>query len=434
VMWKTRNYKDIETQAGLVIGVFTAAAFLSITSFFLPSSFNIISWGHQGIIMVVSLNIILLMFYVKISDFCCERKIKSLAKVLQKYAYPGLFVAFLVLLLVNVPFLYARLVQDPQTLVGSYELYSITSQSDYSLLQWMKANLSSNAIVMVNPEDSGLFIPSVSHQKIIYPWTASSYTLSYETLVNLIRDHVLNETTYDLMKGFNITDIFIGSNATDWWTGDFTWDPYLFLGNPNFKLIQNFSTSYLFQFCYDPNLADVVFSDDITSPDWTAGGWQVSFNGNGQGTVNATADNWLNITSQAAFTVSGCQHATCISREIYVLNDSEIDLSFNLNATQGFDRQDTFAAIVSDNSGNQTLVFPTPNSTYENYSNSKPLKSYEGSFEFSGKNSLSSLWMQAYNSPLPSSFKLEFVNLDFNGIENTAYLGNVTVTCIPTFG
>jgi hypothetical protein len=223
----------------------------------------------------------------------------------------------------------------------------------------------------------------------------------------------------------------VGSTATGWWE-DFSWDPCLFLGNPNFQLIENFGNSYLFKFNYNPNLTNVALFDNFQDANWYTNGWDAHSEGNGQGNVTTTADFGLNITAQAAYTVSEWQYATYISRKIFVLNDSDVSLSFYLNATEGFNGKDTFAAIISNLYGNQTFVFTTPNGVYENYNNSKSLTGSEGFFEFKGNSSLSTLWRQAYGSALPNPFILEFVNWDFDGVTNVAYLSNVTVTTMPT--
>jgi hypothetical protein len=436
VIWKTRDYKDIELQTAFALAILAASTLLSIVSFFLPADFNVISWGHQGVIMILAINIIILTFFVKLNDLCRQRKVKSLAKIFSKDAYSGPLLAFMVLLLINVPFLYSRLVMDPQTLRGAYGLYAVSTEGDYDLMLWMKANLTSAAVILVNPNDAGLFIPAVSHQKIIFPWTGSSYARSYQTLVNLTLDDVLNYTTYDLMREYNITHVFVGAAATGWWAGNFTWDPYLFLGNPNFKLIANFSKSYLFQFNYtNPNVA---FFDDFEHADWFTNGWDASSEGNGQGNVTITTDfafdsqRSLKITAQAAYSVSEWQYATCISRKIFLPNDSDVSLSFYFNAAEGFSGRDTFAAIVSNANGSQTLVITTPNGVYENYQHSYSLAGFKGFSEFKDNRSLSTLWRQAYGSPLPTPFVLEFVNWDFDGINNVAYLDNVTVTTTPT--
>lgn len=434
LIWKTKDYEDIKPQTAFVLAIFAASALLSVVSFFLPADFNVISWGHQGILMIVAINMIILIFYVRLNDLCRQRKLKSLAKIFSKDAYSGAMLVFMVLLLINIPFIYTRLVVDPQTLTGAYGSYAITTEGDRDLMLWMKANLTSDAVILVNPNDAGLFIPAVSHQKIVFPWTGSSLARSYQTLVNLTLDHVLNQTSYELMQEYNITHVFIGGAATEWWAGDFAWDPLLFLGNPNFKLIENFGNSYLFQFNYAyPNVA---FFDDFEYANWSTNGWKANSTGSGQGNVSIANFGYdshrsLNITAQAAYTASELQYATYVWRKIFVPNDSDVGLSFYLNAIEGFSGKDTFAAVVSNLYGNQTIVIATPNGVYENYQYKQDLAISEGFFEFEGNSSLSNLWRKAYHSSLPNPFVLEFVDWDFDGVKNVAYLDDVNVTTTP---
>jgi hypothetical protein len=377
---------------------------------------------------------ILITFYIKINDICRRHKIKVLRKVFSKDSYSGVLLAFLILLLLNAPFISNRLFLDPQTLAGGYGLYAITTQGDRNLMLWMKANLTTDAVVLVNPNDPGLFIPAVSHQKIIFPWTGSSYTVSYETLVNLTSDNVLNDTTFELMKKYNITHVFVGAVATGWWVQDFRWNPLLFLGNPNFKLVESVGNAYLFQCTYtNPRVA---FADDFENLDWFATGWQAKSTGRGQGNVTTATDaasnsHGLKMTAQAAYAVSEWQYSTYITRNIFVLNGSDVRLSFNINATEGFSAsaEDTFAAIVSNVYGNQTYVITTPNGVYKNYQHSQTLSASAGIYAFN--DSVSTLWRQAYNSSLPNPFLLEFVNWDFDGVQNIAYLDNITVSTSP---
>jgi hypothetical protein len=114
-----------------------------------------------------------------------------------------------------------------------------------------------------------------------------------------------------------------------------------------------------------------------------------------------------------------------------VQNNSDVTLSFYLNATEGFHGKDTFAVFVSNVYRNQSMIIATPNSVYESYVHAISLGRSEGYFEFKGSNSLSTLWRQMFNSSLPSTFILELVNLDFDGINNIAYIGNIKVTSTP---
>jgi hypothetical protein len=200
-------------------------------------------------------------------------------------------------------------------------------------------------------------------------------------------------------------------------------------------LIENFGNAYLFQFKYtDPQVA---FLDDFENANWSANGWEANSEGSGQGNVTIAGDfgyhsqRSLKITAQAAYTVSEWQYATYVSRKIFVLNDSDVCLSFFLSAVQGFSGRDTLAAIVSNIYGNQTFVITTPNGVYKDYQHSYSLPASEGFFEFKGNSSLSTLWRQAYGSSLPNPFVLEFVNWDFDGVKNVAYVDDVAVTTTP---
>jgi hypothetical protein len=111
-----------------------------------------------------------------------------------------------------------------------------------------------------------------------------------------------------------------------------------------------------------------------------------------------------------------------------VQNDSDVALSFRLNAVEGFHGKDTFAVLISNIYRNQTLIFATPNSVYQDYAHIRLLDKSAGTFEFKDSSSISSLWHQNFNTSLPATLIMEFVNYDFDGIENIAYIGDITIT------
>ncbi len=431
LLWKTRDYKDIKTVLLFASTIFIASVLLSFLSFFLPSDFNVISWGHQGIILMIPVSILIAIFYVKIVHFGRHHELKLLSRIFSKEIYSNIVLTVMFLSLITFPFLYYRAVEDPKDLKGAYQMFAVSTEGDYDLLLWMKANLTSNAIILVNPHQAGLFIPSISHQKIIYPYTGSWFTRSYQTLVTLLQKFVINETTYNLMAHYNITHIFIGSKTTSWWVGNFEWKPLLLLGNPNFKLVKNFDDAYLFQLVSQN--PDTVFSDDFEHALWNENGWQTSYDGNGLGNVTLASDfvgypeKCLKITTQAIYTISEWKYVRYISREIFAQNDSDITLSFYLNATEGFNGQDAFAVFVSNLYNNQSLIITTPTGVYINYANKVLLDGSEGRFNVS----LSTEWHQLLNSSIPSRFVLQFVNLDCDGIENVAYADDITIISKP---
>jgi hypothetical protein len=337
----------------------------------------------------------------------------------------------MLLLGVYSPFLYQSVFLDAGNLYGSYAVFSVTTEQDLQLMLWIRDNLSRNAIVLVNPFQSGTFIPSVANCKALFPFFASSYSVSYQKLVTFLEGNIVNATTLDLMENFNVTNIYVASGVGSWDDGKHKWDPKLFLGNPNFKLVKKVGDAYLFQFDYiNPN---IVFFDDFEHVPWNKYGWQTHSYGNGLGNVTITTDfgydsqGCLKITAQVIYTITEWRYTRYVFREIFVQNNSDVTFSFYLNATEGFHGQDHFAVLISNIYRNQSIVITTPVWIYDGYAYAISLSKNEGLFEIP----LSNLWRQMFNSSVPNPFILEFVNYDFDGIENVAYVDNIMVTSTP---
>lgn len=342
--------------------------------------------------------------------------------------------AISIMLLVGIysPFLYQSIVLDVGWIHGGYDVFAVTTEQDLQLMLWIKENLAKNATILVNNYQSGTFIPSLANRKVIYPTFGSSDSVSYQELETLLEKNSLDVTAMDLMKHFNITDVYVGSgvSASDDW--EHQWNPELFLDNPNFELIKNFGNAYLFQFNYtNPN---IVFLDNFEYAHWYDDGWQTYIYGNGISNVTVAENSGcssgrcLETTAQAIPSPWELMDARYVFREIYVQNNPNVTLSFYLNATNGFHGKDTFAVSVSNVYRNQSMIIATPNSIFENYTNTISLDSSEGSF---GSYNLSAYWRQMFNSSLPSALILGLVNLDFDGVPNVAYVGNITITSTP---
>jgi len=433
LLWKTKNYRNAKPVVAFALAVFAAAALLSFISFFLSADFGIISWGHQGIILSVSINILIIAFYVKLAEFYREGKSKCLSKFFSKGSYATMFLTITLLSSITAPFLYCRFIADPESLRGAYSMFAVTTQNDYDLMLWMKDNLTSNAAILVHPNEAGLFIPVVSHHRILFPWGGSSLSSSYQTLVGLLENNTLDTTTYQIMQHWNVSHVFVGVKVIYWMFGNYGWNSELFLGNPNFKLIKNFGDAYLFELEeYNP---DIVLLDDFEYANWGQNGWQSDSFGNGLGNVTVATDSGYNgsrclrITAQSVPTIREWElkYAYWISREIFVLNNSDVTLSFYLDATEGFRESDTFAVLISDVEHGQSMVITTPNGVFDGAPGAITMDSRQGSFSYN----LSRKWQQVFNSSLPSSFVLQFLNYDFDGIENLVYIDNITITSTP---
>jgi hypothetical protein len=434
----TKDYENLNDPtvsiSRFAIAIFIPVIFLSFLSFFLPGDFNVISWGHQGIILSIPISILLIASLLKFAELLKNGRFKPLGNVLPKNSKSVLLIIILVISLVTAPFLYYRFVDDSQTLRGAYDVYAVTTPQDYLLMQWMKANLTSpDALILVHPYSSGLFIPSVSNNKVIYPYTGSAMSFSYLTLVGLLENKTLNAQAYQIMQNLNVSYIFVSSNVIYNDPPISKWDPSLFLGNPNFEVVKNFGDSYLFKIVgYDSN---VTLLDDFQYTVWDTNGWLNYDSGWGQGNVTIVANgafgsSALVITSQAVPLNSQLEphYTNWVKCDLFVENSSEVVLSFDLDATQGFHGNDTFAVLLSNANQSQTIVIATPNSIFQNYSNTKILESNTGSFTIN----ISELWQTSYGTSNPSIMLLQLLNYDFDGIKNTAQIDNILVTSNST--
>jgi hypothetical protein len=410
----------------LIFGL--AAVFLSIPLIY-----------PQQLLLVIPFYFFVAVFSTILYHFFSSRFSKILAKTNEaKLGTKKLLVSvvsFMLLVGVYSPFLYQSIVFDVGGLYGSYSVFAVTTRQDLQLILWIKENSSRSATILVNTFQSGTLIPSIANRKVVFISHALSNSVSYQKLVALLEQNSINATVMDLMQQFNITDVYVGAGVSPWDNWRHEWNPNLFLGNPNFKLVKNFGNAYLFQFNYtDPN---IVFLDDFEHKRWDENGWQAYSYGHGLSNVTVVTDfgygseRSLRMKAQVVPTAWEWRYGQNVFREIYAQNNSDIAFSFYLNATEGFHGEDTFAAIVSNIYRNQSIVIATPNSVYGSYAHTIPLGGLEGFFEFNGSRSLSTIWRQMYNSSLPSTFILEILNLDFDGVENVAYIDNVEITSTP---
>jgi len=340
----------------------------------------------------------------------------------------SLIVLLMIFVPIYAPFVYYRLAEDPQLIMDNCGLFAVTSKDDYDLMIWMKNNLPINTTVLVNPFEPGLFIPSISHKKIVYPLSGYHLSQSYAQVVDLLANGVLNQTVYQYLLDQNITHVYVGSKKSALAHADFNqtkWDPYLFLGNPNFDLTKRFGTAYLFRFLYtNPQL---IFVDSFEGPDLSSKGWNLA----PRNASESSETNGCHIVAEHSFEgehsakittkSSGIPQWTSIVRQIYTPQPVNISISFYLKPIRGFGPQDDLMFIVSDDSWKNQIYFRTQNLPVK--SNPVFLSKSGGYFEFD----LSELWQSFYNQSLPKTFFIQVLNYDSDGNENIAHIDTVAV-------
>ncbi len=335
-------------------------------------------------------------------------------------------------MLVYSPFAYGTIFCDPQEIRGAYGVWAITTTDDLELMLWMRDNLPQDSVILVNQFESGLFIPSVSHRKIIFPRTASFYSRSYQTLSTLLENGNLNATACSLMKYLNITHIFIGCYTSIFEMSKHKWNSQPFLQNPNFDLVKKVGNASLFGFsCKYP---EVAFQDDFEYDSPTETGWEFYIypeceeTGFGEATISPNhayhGNKSLMITAKRD---EEGYYACWTHKKIYVWDASNMTLSFYVNATSGFNSDlDHSAVIVTDTSWQREITIST---SYANISSEYiELPDFQGFFEFN----LSEIWHQKYNSELPTEFYICLQNFDADGIKNIAFFDYITLVCKDT--
>ena len=395
---KKRDVGDVEK---FTLFVFAGSLLLVLMALVHPFE-EVIDHGKIWLIMYIAICFLVGMLTLRVRQ--------RFFKIFIKNPIKKVMVLLLFFSIVYVPFICYRVVEDPYMLRGIYGLYSVTTDDDYRLMWWMRDNLRRNSIVLINPYEAGTFIPSVSNVKVIYPFTSHVTSGSYLYLVDLIRLGAFNETTYDLMKNFNLTHLFVGSPAPSqiWWEKPLRWDPLLFLGNPNFKLVENVGNSYLFQIIYGNE--NTVFQDDFEHMDWPETGW--SFTELGSGTHNVSIvcnrDNrYLRLEAQKNQSISWF-YSSSLCRKVYLWNASETRLSFYLNQTS-VEPPNAVAISIVDNAQKRRIVFTTP-SVFSEDNYAIELESNLTYFSYN----LSREWEKKFVEPLPAVVIIELtvINID----------------------
>jgi hypothetical protein len=428
IFFAVEKQKRLERPFLAALLILAASTLLSLIAYVLPASMTVVSWGHQGIILAVALSLLVALFAYHLPALL-TRLASKLLKYDREKSQAGLLISVMLISLIYAPFVYSRVVMDPWTLKGAYSMFAVTWKQDDALMQWMKNNLTQDAVILVNPYECGLFIPSLANRKAVFVAVGSQLSRRYQMLFASLCNETLDNTSYKTMRSFNITHVYVGSAATFWWVKNYKWDKDLFLGNPNFRLVKNIDRAYLFEALYRESSS--VFFDDFQHEHWYDYGWKVNYDGNGLGNVSISSaiqnsSQSLQITSQTVCTASTWRYSNYVSRSIFVQSNSHVSLSFDFRLTEGFNGQDTFAAIVSNANNNQSIVIATPNGVYRDYNYSRRL-STEG--HWSGD--LTELWREKFNTTVPSRLVLQFLNIDFDGIRNVVQIDNVNVTAIP---
>ena len=424
---KKRELLDAEKIALISIG---ASILLDLCAYILP----VIPWGRISLILYISLCLLISTLSIRLYPILhaiFARIFRNVIKKNRRKVFMTSFMAtLLTLLALYVPFVGYTTSDCPRALRGLYNLYAVTTKSDYELMTWMRHNLQHNVTILISPYESGGFIPSFSQKKVVFPFSAYLLSSSYHKLINLIQQGVLNETTYKLMNGFEISHVFLGSRAVQLWgklklEEDPRWDPMLFLGNPNFRMLNNIGGSYLFNVSYqNPN---IVFQENFEYLNLTQMGWRFAEmeNGNYNLTiVHDESDNQLLRIWAERNETSRWLYSCWLNRKVYLWSPLDVNLSFHLNASS-VKAPNTVSISIFDADRQRHITFATPSVLYNNQQCVVELDSTCGDFSYD----ISEIWERTFDELLPNITIIELaaVNVD-NSSPTDVFFDNITVT------
>ena len=329
-------------------------------------------------------------------------------------------------------------------LLGNYKAFAVATWQDRKLMVWMRDNLPQDAVILINQYEPGTFIPSISHHRVIFPWTGdpSSQPPTYLRLTNMTGEGILNETAYELLDYYNITHVYVGSRTSYFWVRP-KWDVLIFLGNPNFRLVAKRPDAYLF--AYTPTNTSVSFFEDFEHANISETGW-IYFScwecrGKGLGCADIasfapyTGDRHL---VSVAVNIKGEYYAYYPYRKIYTPPLHRVVLTLYLNASQGFGPRDCAAIVVADEWWEKQVAFLTP-CELRGLNITSPLPNFTMNpciFKLDRNSGvltldISEAWWEAFREDVPHPFYIALVNYDEDGRPNIMVVDTITVSCRP---
>ncbi|MEA2089434.1 MAG: hypothetical protein U9O89_01560 [Thermoproteota archaeon] len=413
------------------LAVFASVIFLNFCTFIMP----LVVWTRISFLLYISVCLLIATFnirlYPTLQAFFVSVFHKIVGKDKKKVALASLVATILVFSTLYVPFIHYTISISCEECTKLCSLYAITGESDYKLMTWMKDHLPSNVTVLINAYEPGLFIPSVSQKKVVFPMSAYWLSSSYRRLINLIQQGVVNQTTYALMNHFSITHVFLGSRGRagvllQWQEENVKWDPFVFLGNPTFKLIKNVGNSYLFSVASSPN-PNILFRENFEDLNLTQMRWRSGQVGYGNYSMNVTCNESGNrlLRMMALKNQTSRWFYSCwLNRKVYLADALNVTLSFDLNAS-GVSPPNTVELSVFDVNRTRHVTFATPSVLHQNQSNVLELQPYLETFNFD----LNKIWMEKFQEPIPNVIVVELavVNVDAT-YPTVAFFDNIILT------
>jgi len=142
---------------------------------------------------------------------------------------------------------------------------SLFYESDILMFEFIKEELPDNAVILVNRQDVGQYITSVTGRKSIYPPFSLYYSRSYQLLSFALGEDPSNPYILPCLRSYNITHVFIGSirlpDIPLWKNSRVQhafFDPSKMIKSPFFKVVKRYGNTWLFEVNYGAENSSLI--------------------------------------------------------------------------------------------------------------------------------------------------------------------------------
>ncbi len=158
----------------------------------------------------------------------------------------------LILLIFNFGLLSVPIINEQQgafrKVRSSFATYETLGNDDVLLMNWVLANIPSNADILVSMGDSGQFVEAVTQRQTIFRY---SYLQNYSYLMTLLTTNSSDLRAVPIMIQYNVSHVYIGSIPTTYALNLSYYRQFnvtQFLSTPYFSLTKEFGNAWLLQF------------------------------------------------------------------------------------------------------------------------------------------------------------------------------------------
>ncbi len=233
-------------------------AYLSVTLFlpikFLNDFFNPERVWQHVFIAVTIMSTIVVFSFLHLYFLVLRRLLKNGARsVKMKFNKNRLFaLAISVLLISTVLFLSVSVVEEQQQTYNRMKIYlnyyTVLGHDDVALLNWIKDNVSSQALILISRGDSGQYLTAITEKQSFCGYNGIE---NYTSIMTLLTANSSDLRAIPYLIDNKISFVYVGSKPSSFALDSAIRRPFnasQFLATPYFNLIKEVGNAWLFEF------------------------------------------------------------------------------------------------------------------------------------------------------------------------------------------